>query len=102
MASAGYYHVVLNVGNTSAFCRDSTSVSGTWTTCKRALLYSKGSTGDVEAAQIFQRRPMRVIACIEEHDVAKKILVHIGLPAEPLPTVLAQAPPVTLELSPAA
>jgi len=34
---------------------------------------------------------MRVIACIEEHAVAKKILVHLGL-----------APPVTLELFPAA
>ena len=41
---------------------------------------------------------MRLIACIEEHDVAKKILVHLGLPAEPLPTARAQAPPVTLEL----
>jgi hypothetical protein len=28
---------------------------------------------------------MRVIACIEEHDVAKKILEHLGLPSEPLP-----------------
>ncbi len=45
---------------------------------------------------------MRVIACTEERDVAKKILVHLGLPAEPLPTARAQAPPVTLELFPAA
>ena len=44
---------------------------------------------------------MRVIACIEEHDVAKKILVHLGLPSEPLPTARAQASPVTLELFPA-
>ena len=48
------------------------------------------------------RGPMRVIACIEEHDVAKKILVHLGLPSEPLPTARAQAPPVTLELFPGA
>ena len=31
---------------------------------------------------------MRVIACIEEQDVAKKILVHLGLPSEPLPSAL--------------
>ena len=43
---------------------------------------------------------MRVIACIEEPDVAKKILEHLGLPSEPLPTARAQAPPVTLELFP--
>ena len=45
---------------------------------------------------------MRVIACIEEPDVAKKILVHLGLPSESLPTARAQAPPVTLELFPEA
>ena len=32
----------------------------------------------------------------------KKILEHLGLRAEPLPTLRAQAPPVTLELFPAA
>jgi hypothetical protein len=26
---------------------------------------------------------MQVIPCIEEHDVAKKLLVHLGLPSEP-------------------
>ena len=31
-----------------------------------------------------------------------KILEHLGLRAEPLPTLRAQAPPVTLELFPAA
>ena len=31
--------------------------------------------------------PMRVIASIEEHDVAKKMLEHPGLRAEPLPTL---------------
>jgi hypothetical protein len=41
---------------------------------------------------------MRLIACIEEPDVAKKILEHLGLRAEPLPTLRAQAPPVALEL----
>jgi hypothetical protein len=41
---------------------------------------------------------MLLIACIEEPDVAKKILEHLGLRAEPLPTLRAQAPPVTLEL----
>ena len=45
---------------------------------------------------------MRLIACIEEPDVAKKILEHLGLPSEPLPTARAQAPPVTLELFPEA
>ena len=45
---------------------------------------------------------MRLIACIEEPDVAKKILGHLGLRAEPLPTLRAQAPPITLELFPAA
>lgn len=45
---------------------------------------------------------MRLIACIEEPDVAKKILEHLGLRAEALPTLRAQAPPVTLELFPAA
>jgi hypothetical protein len=44
---------------------------------------------------------MRVIVCIEQQDVAKKILSHLGLPAEPLPTARGQAPPVTLELFPA-
>ena len=48
------------------------------------------------------RGPMRVIACIEEQAVAKKILLHLGLPAEPLPTARAQASPVTIELFPAA
>ncbi len=48
------------------------------------------------------RGPMRIIACIEEQDVAKKILSHLGLPTEPLPTARAQAPPVTLKLFPAA
>jgi hypothetical protein len=32
----------------------------------------------------------------------KKILEHLGLRAEPLSTLRAQAPPVTLELFPAA
>ncbi len=41
---------------------------------------------------------MRLIACIEEPDVAKTILEHLGLRAEPLPTLRAQAPPVALEL----
>ena len=48
------------------------------------------------------RGRMKLIACIEEQDVARKILQHLGLPAEPLPTARAQAPPVTLELFPAA
>ena len=45
---------------------------------------------------------MRVIACIEEQDVAKKILSHLALPAKALPTARAQAQPVTLEQFPAA
>jgi hypothetical protein len=40
----------------------------------------------------------RLIACIEEHEVAKGILEHLGLRAEPLPTLRAWAPPVALEL----
>ena len=46
--------------------------------------------------------PMRLIACIEEPDVARKMLEHLGLRAEPLPTLRAQAPPVALELFPEA
>ncbi len=34
--------------------------------------------------------------------MAKKILEHLGLRAEPLPTLQAQAPPVALELFPEA
>ena len=45
---------------------------------------------------------MRLIACIEEPEVAKKIVEHLGLRAEPLPTLRAQAPPVALELFPEA
>jgi hypothetical protein len=45
---------------------------------------------------------MRLIACIEELDVARKILEQLGLRAEPLPTLRAQAPPVTIELFTAA
>ena len=45
---------------------------------------------------------MRLIACIEEPEVAKKILEHLGLRAERLPTLRAQAPPVALELFPEA
>ena len=45
---------------------------------------------------------MRLIACIEEPDVARKFLEHLGLRAEPLPTLRAQAPPVALELFPEA
>ena len=45
---------------------------------------------------------MRLIACIEEPDVANKILEHLGLRAEPLSTLRAQAPPVALELFPEA
>ena len=43
---------------------------------------------------------MRLIAGIEEPEVARKILVHLGLRAEPLPALRAQATPVTLELFP--
>ena len=45
---------------------------------------------------------VRLIACIEEPEVAKKILEHLGLRAEPLPTLRSQAPPETLELFPEA
>jgi len=41
---------------------------------------------------------MKVIATIEEPTVVKAILTHLGLPAEPLPAVNAQAPPTTAEM----
>ena len=44
---------------------------------------------------------MRLIACMEEPDVARGILEHLGLRAEALSTLRAQAPSVTLELFPA-
>jgi hypothetical protein len=44
---------------------------------------------------------MRLIACIEEPEVARGILEHLGLRAEPLPTLRAQASPATLDLFPA-
>jgi hypothetical protein len=42
--------------------------------------------------------PMKVIAFLEEPTVIKGILTHLGLPAEPLPAVHAQAPPTTVEM----
>ena len=42
--------------------------------------------------------PMKVIAFLEEPTVVKAILTHLGLPAEPLPAVHAQAPPTTVEM----
>ena len=42
--------------------------------------------------------PMKVIAFLEEPTVVKGILTHLGLPAEPLPAVNAQAPPTTVEM----
>ncbi len=47
----------------------------------------------------LKRRP---VLPIRKPDVAKKILEHLGLRAEPLPTLRAQAPPVTIELFPSA
>ena len=47
----------------------------------------------------LKRRP---VLPIREPDVAKKFLEHLGLRAEPLPTLRAQAPPVALELVPEA
>ncbi len=49
-----------------------------------------------------REEPREFLDAIEEPDMAKKILVHLGLPVEPLPTARAKAPPVTLELFPAA
>ncbi|MBM4282928.1 MAG: hypothetical protein FJ137_19970 [Deltaproteobacteria bacterium] len=43
-------------------------------------------------------RPMKVIATIEEPTVFKAILTQLGLPAEPLPAVHAQATPTTAEM----
>jgi hypothetical protein len=42
--------------------------------------------------------PMKVIAFLDESAVVTGILTHLGLPAEPLPTVNAQAPPTTVEM----
>jgi hypothetical protein len=42
------------------------------------------------------------VLLLDDDNVAKKIFEHLGLRAEPLPTLRAQAPPVTLELFPAA
>ncbi len=42
--------------------------------------------------------PMKVIAFLEEPTVVKGILTHLGLRAELLPAVNAQAPPTTVEM----
>ena len=42
--------------------------------------------------------PMKVIAFLEEASVVRRIVKHLGLPAEPQPEVEGQAPPVTVEL----
>ncbi len=42
--------------------------------------------------------PRKVIAFLEEPTVVKGILTQLGLPAEPLPAVNAQAPPTTVEM----
>ena len=78
----------------------STSVPSTYRLDWAALL-KRVFGGDVLKCSRCQGK-MRLIACIEEPDVAKKILEHLGLRAEPLPTLRAQVPPVTLELFPAA
>jgi hypothetical protein len=78
----------------------STSVRSTYRLDWAALLKRVFAVDVLECSRC--RGPMRLIACIEEVDVAKKILQHLGLRAEPLPTVRAQAPPVTLELFPGA
>jgi hypothetical protein len=41
---------------------------------------------------------MKVIAFLEEPSIMRRILEHVGLPAEPLPDAKPQAPPVTVEL----
>jgi hypothetical protein len=41
--------------------------------------------------------PMRVIAFLEGPSVVRRILAHLGLPAESLPVAKAQAPPVAVE-----
>ena len=59
--------------------------------------------GSMSCSVLVVVDPMRLIACIEEPEVARKILEHLGLRAEPLPTLRAQAPPpVGLELFPEA
>ena len=78
----------------------STSVSSTYRLDWAALLLRVFGV-DVLKCPRCQGK-MRLIACIEEPDVAKKILEHLGLRAAALPTLRAQAPPVTLELFPAA
>ncbi len=78
----------------------STSVRSTYRLDWAALLKRVFAVDVLECSRC--RGPMRLIGCIEEQAVARKILLHLGLPAEPLPTARAQAPPVTLELFPAA
>ncbi len=80
-----------------AVMRTQTDVVGGGTTCARRRVFGL----DVLQCSRCQGK-MRLIACIEEPDVAKKILEHLGLRGEPLPSLRAQAPPVTLELFPAA
>ena len=86
-------------------CRQSTSVPSTSVPSTYRLdwaaLLLRVFGVDVLKCSRCQRK-MRLIACIEEPDVAKGILEHLGLRAEDLPTLRAQAPPVTLELFPAA
>jgi hypothetical protein len=41
---------------------------------------------------------MKVIAFLEEPTVVTGILTPLGLPAEPLPAVNAQAPPTAVEM----
>jgi len=78
----------------------STSVPSTYRLDWAALLKRVFGVDVLKCSRCLGK--MRLIACIEEPDVAKKILEHLGLRAEPLPTLRAQAPPVTLELFPAA
>ena len=42
--------------------------------------------------------PMKVIAFLEEPTVVTGILTPLGLPAEPLPAVNAEAPPTAVEM----
>jgi hypothetical protein len=42
--------------------------------------------------------PMKLVGFLEEPTVVKAILTHLGLPAEPLATVHARAPPTTVEM----
>ena len=88
-------------GTSLAVVRDWAAVC-LWRPRRRGLRRGPKGSLRVDVLQCSRcQGEMRLIACIEEPEVAKGILEHLGLRAEPLPTLRAWAPPVTFELFPA-